>query len=237
MSYDETVTIRTPDKYNILDTLCDKKLKNPEFIDLTLQAFRLISLLKNQKLVIIESLKANRNVNIFDHQILAAKKMINEFGCTGLLADEVGLGKTVEAGIIIKELIVTGVIKNTLILTPPSLVPQWQDELLSKFNLDFIKQFDDDRYVDCASHDFLIMSHSSAIQPKNLPLLNRRIWDLVVVDEAHSMKNSETQKHIMVKNLIKKRLLLLSATPIQNNLQELYSIIELLHPSLLGERI
>ena len=69
--------------------------------------------------------------------------MINEFGCTGLLADEVGLGKTIEAGIIIKELIVTGLIKNALILTPPSLVPQWQDELSSKFNLDFIKIFND----------------------------------------------------------------------------------------------
>lgn len=234
MDYDETVSIRTPDKYNILDTLCEKKLKNPEFLDLTLKAFKLITLLKNQKLVISESLKVNKNVNMFDHQILAAKKMINQFGCTGLLADEVGLGKTVEAGIIIKELIVTGLIKNALILTPPSLVLQWQDELLSKFNLDFITQFDDDRYVDCDSHDFLIMSHSSAIQPKNLPLLGRRTWDIVVVDEAHSMKNAETHKHKLVKNLVKKRLLLLSATPIQNNLEELYNIIELLHPSLLG---
>jgi len=234
LSYDDSVTIRTPDKYNILDSLFAKKLKNPEYFDLTLKTFNLFSLLKNQQLVILESLKANKNVNIFDHQILAARKMINEFGCTGLLADEVGLGKTIEAGIIIKELIVTGLIKNVLILTPPSLVPQWQDELSSKFNLDFIKQLDDDRFIDCASHDFLIMSHSSAIQPVNSILLNKRIWDIVIVDEAHSMKNADTQKHKTVKNLIKKRLLLLSATPMQNNLQELYNIIELLRPSLLG---
>ena len=234
MNYDENITVRTPDKYNILDTLFEGKLKNSEYLELTLKTFKLLSLLKNEKLVILESLKANRNVSIFDHQILAAKKMINEFGCTGLLADEVGLGKTVEAGIIIKELFVTGLIKNALILTPPSLVPQWQDELSSKFNLDFITQPDDERFVDCGSHDFLIMSHASAIQPMNSNLLNKRIWDIVIVDEAHSMKNAETQKHKIVKNLIKKRLLLLSATPIQNNLQELYNIIELLHPSLLG---
>ncbi len=234
LNYDDSVTIRTPDKYNILDSLSRKKQKNPEYFDLTLKSFKLLSILKHQKLVIFESLKANKNVNIFDHQILAAKKMINEFGCTGLLADEVGLGKTIEAGIIIKELFVTGLIKNALILTPPSLVPQWQDELSSKFNLDFIKQLDDERFVDCGSHDFLIMSHSSAIQPANSVLLNKRIWDIVIVDEAHSMKNADTQKHKTVKNLIKKRLLLLSATPIQNNLQELYNIIELLHPSLLG---
>ena len=119
MNYDKSITVRTPDKYRILDALFEKKLKNQEFFDLTLQTHNLLSSLKNQQLVITESLKANKNVNIFDHQILAAKKMINEFGCTGLLADEVGLGKTVEAGIIIKELFVTGLIRNALILAPP----------------------------------------------------------------------------------------------------------------------
>ena len=63
MSYDSTVTVRTPDKYNILDTLFAKKLKNPEYLELTLKAFKLFSLIKNQKLVITESLKSNRNVN------------------------------------------------------------------------------------------------------------------------------------------------------------------------------
>ena len=234
MNYDNFVTVRTPDKYRILDFLFEKKLKNQKYFDLTLQTFNLLNTLKNQQLVIMESLQTNKNVTIFDHQILAAKKMINEFGCIGLLADEVGLGKTVEAGIIIKELFVTDLIRNALILTPPSLVPQWQDELSSKFNLDFIKQINDERFIDCASHDLLIMSHASAIQSANSILLNKKVWDIVVVDEAHSMKNADTQKHKFVKNLFKKRLLLLSATPIQNNLQELYNIVELLHPSLLG---
>ena len=115
MSYDNTITVRTPDKYNILNSLFEKKIRNPEYLELTLKAFELSSSLKEQKLTITESLKTNKNVSLFDHQILAAEKMINEFGCTGLLADEVGLGKTVEAGIIIKELIVTGIAKNTLI--------------------------------------------------------------------------------------------------------------------------
>ena len=234
MSYDNTITVRTPDKYNILNSLFEKKIRNPEYLELTLKAFELSSSLKEQKLTITESLKTNKNVSLFDHQILAAEKMINEFGCTGLLADEVGLGKTVEAGIIIKELIVTGIAKNTLILAPPSLVLQWKDEMLAKFNLDFVSQIVDERFVDCSSHNFLIMSHASAVSEKNIRLLNKRVWDIVIVDEAHSMKNAETYKHKMVKNLFKKRLILLSATPIQNNLQELYNIIELLRPSLLG---
>ena len=230
----ENIEVKTPDKYHILDSLFGKKLRNREFFDLTLKAFQISSSVKEKKLGITESLRANKNVTLFDHQILAAEKMINEFACTGLLADEVGLGKTIEAGIIIKELIVSGDVKNVLILTPPSLVPQWQDELFSKFNLDFIKQIDDKRFVDCSSHNFLIMSHASAIGENNRRLLNKRVWDIVIVDEAHSMKNAETFKHKMVKNLFKKRLILLSATPIQNNLQELYNIIELLRPSLLG---
>jgi len=237
MSEIENIEIKTPDRYHILDSLFDKKLRNTEFFELTLKAFQITSTVKEKKLAITESLRVNKNVSLFDHQILAAEKMINEFACTGLLADEVGLGKTIEAGIIIKELIVTGDVKNTLILAPPSLVPQWQDELFSKFNLDFIKQMNDEndkRFVDCSSHNFLIMSHASAVSEKNQRLLNKRVWDLVVVDEAHSIKNAETFKHKMVKNLFKKRLILLSATPVQNNLQELYNMIELLRPSLLG---
>tara|TARA_Y100000590_G_scaffold433465_1_gene550551 strand:- start:6064 stop:7818 length:1755 start_codon:yes stop_codon:yes gene_type:complete len=230
----ENIEIRTPDKYHILDNLFEKKLRNKEFFELTLKAFQLSSSVKQKKLAITESLKANKNVTLFPHQILAAEKMINEFACTGLLADEVGLGKTIEAGIIIKELIVSGDVKNVLILAPPSLVPQWQGELLSKFDLDFIKQVEDNRFIDCASHNFLIMSHASAIGENNQRLLNKRVWDIVIVDEAHSMKNAQTFKHKMVKNLFKKRLILLSATPIQNNLQELYNMIELLRPSLLG---
>jgi len=234
MVEDNSVIVRTPDKYYILDSFYKKKTSNSEYLELTLAAFRLESAIQNQELAIIESLKNNKNVSVFDHQILAAKKMINEFGCTGLLADEVGLGKTIEAGIIIKELLVTGTINNVLILVPPSLVSQWEAELSDKFSLDFIKQIDDNRFINCAVHDFLIMSHSSAIQPKNEILLNQKTWDLVIVDEAHSMKNAETIKHKMVKNLMKKRLVLLSATPIQNNLKELYNMIDLLHPSLLG---
>ena len=139
MGEDNSVIARTPDKYYILDSFYQKKTGNSEYLELTLDAFRLESAIQNQELAIIESLKNNTNVSVFDHQILAAKKMINEFGCTGLLADEVGLGKTVEAGIIIKELLVTGIINNVLILTPPSLVPQWQAELSDKFNLVFRK--------------------------------------------------------------------------------------------------
>lgn len=230
----ENIKIRYPDKFGINEKLRNSKLHNPEFLDLTLKSYRILSYLKNEKLSITDSLRTNKNVSMFDHQILAAQRIKNELGGTALLADEVGLGKTIEAGIIIKEFLTTGLAKTVLILAPPSLLAQWQDELASKFNLDFINQKGDPRFVDVLSHDLLLMSHASASYPKKSKALQDIFWDLVIVDEAHSMKNSATHKHQLVKNLSKRNILLLTATPIQNNLEELYNIVELLRPGYLG---
>lgn len=230
----DNIKIKFPDKFGINEKLRLSQIHNPEFLELTLKSYNLFSYLKNEKLSITESLRTNKNVSIFDHQILAAQKIKNELGGTALLADEVGLGKTIEACIIIKEFLITGLAKRVLILAPPSLLPQWKDELISKFNLDFIDQQNDSRFVDVYSHDLLLMSHSSASYPEKSQALQETFWDIVVVDEAHSMKNSTTHKHQLVKNLSKRHLLLLSATPIQNNLEELYNIVELLHPGHLG---
>lgn len=151
-----------------------------------------------------------------------------------LLADEVGLGKTIEAGILLKEYFVTGMIRNALILTPPSLRTQWQNELKNKFDLDFIISKDDSRFEDFDRHNMLISSLSSAVQEENSVKLASIDWDIVVVDEAHRLKNSSTRAHKFVKDLQKKFILLLSATPIQNNIQELYNIIEIIRPGILG---
>lgn len=201
---------------------------------MTLKSYELLSLLQNQKLAITESLKTNKNVSIFEHQIRAAQRVKNELGGSALLSDEVGLGKTVEAGIIIKEFLITSLAKKVLILAPPSLLPQWQDEMMSKFNLDFVSQKGDSRFTNVLSHDLLLMSHASAVYPNYSDALKNIFWDIVIVDEAHSMKNAQTHKHKLVQNLPKRHLLLLSATPVQNNLLELYNIIELLRPGHLG---
>ena len=230
----ENITIKYPDTFGINEKLRNTQLHNPEFLDLTLKSYEILSFLKNEKLSITESLRTNKNVILFDHQILAAQRIKNELGGIALLADEVGLGKTIEACIIIKEFLITGLAKKILILAPPSLLPQWKDELASKFNLDFIDQQNDSRFIDVFSHDLLLMSHASASYPEKSKALQEVFWDLVIVDEAHSMKNSSTNKHQLVKNMSKRNLLLLSATPIQNNLEELYNIIELLHPGHLG---
>ena len=78
------------------------------------------------------------------------------------------------------------------------------------------------------------MSHSSAVSPIQANLLKKRDWDMIIVDEAHSMKNSETHKHKLLKELPRKFTLFLTATPIENNLRELYNLVELIKPGTFG---
>ena len=73
----------------------------------------------------------------YDHQLETARRALNDMRGQALLADEVGLGKTIEAGLILKELVVRGLAKRVLVLTPASLVVQWREELFNKFGENF----------------------------------------------------------------------------------------------------
>ncbi len=75
----------------------------------------------------------------FPYQIKAAQTALRRFRGRGMLCDEVGLGKTIEAGLVIKEYLMRGMAERVLILTPPGLVQQWREELAQKFGLrDFV---------------------------------------------------------------------------------------------------
>lgn len=229
----ENVKIQFTDRSNLITKLEKLQFDDKLTFDLVINSFALLMNLKKSELSIIQSIKSNKSLELFDHQIFAAMKVKNEFGGSAILADEVGLGKTVEAGIILKEFLITGLIKSALILVPPSLVNQWQDELQSKFEI-FFTQKDDTDYIDASSHELLIFSHSSAISSNQKELLQKRNWDLIIVDEAHSMKNPQTKKYQLLNLLSRKFTLFLTATPIQNNLSELYALVDLLKPGLLG---
>lgn len=233
MTESKNIQIRFTDRSNVKSKLRKLQFDDKQTFDLTITAFELLSKIKESKLSIISSIKSNKAIELYDHQIFAAMKVKNEFGGSAILADEVGLGKTMEAGIILKEFLISGLAKSVLILVPPSLVYQWQDELQSKFNLNFTQK-DDLNFKDPASHELLIFSHSSATSPAKKALLTQRNWDMVIVDEAHSMKNAATQKHQLLKEISRKFTLFLSATPIQNNLSELYNLVELLKPGTFG---
>ncbi len=224
--------LRYSDRFGIKN-----KLKQQEFDTVTnlknlLSAYEIINSQHSRSLTIQDSLKST--IQLFDHQIMAAKKVKNELHGRVILADEVGLGKTIEAGILLKEYFVTGMIRTALILTPPSLRTQWQNELKTKFSLDFIVNKDDERFKDFDKHSMLISSLASASQPRNAEKLNGIDWDLVIVDEAHRLKNESTRSHIFVRDVPKKFIFLLSATPVQNTIKELYNMVQIVRPGLLG---
>ena len=229
---DNKVELRYFDAYGVKNKLRQLTFDKPDDLLNLLKAYEIINAQQSRGLTIQSSL--NSTISIFDHQIMAAKLVKNNLNGRVILADEVGLGKTVEAGILLKEYFVTGMIHNALILTPPSLRSQWQDELKSKFELDFIINNDDSRFEGYDKHSMLIASLPSAVQPGNAKMLKDIEWDLVIVDEAHRLKKATTQANQFVKELQKKFIFLLSATPIQNNLEELYNLVEIIKPGFLG---
>jgi SNF2 family DNA or RNA helicase len=170
------------------------------------------------------------------YQLETAKKVIKQFGGRAILADEVGLGKTVEAGIICKEYFSRGMIKSLLVLTPATLVSQWQSELAEKFKIETITTDERKETPEEFWHlnEQIVASLSTAKHKSHWPHVTGREWDLVVVDEAHHLKNRQTLNWKLINSLKKKFILLLTATPVQNHLLELYNLLTLLKPGLLS---
>lgn len=147
-----------------------------------------------------------------------------------ILADEVGLGKTIEAGMIIREYMEKGLVKKFLILVPASLGFQWTNEMVKKININDIFFNRKGRAWDYFDHQ--IASLDMAKRKEHAQYLNEIDFDMVIVDEAHRLKNRETMNWKFVNGLKKKYCLLLTATPVQNNLEELYNLICILYPEL-----
>ncbi|HUR63805.1 MAG TPA: SNF2-related protein [Candidatus Thermoplasmatota archaeon] len=174
-----------------------------------------------------------RKIKILPHQVKAAIKVLNQMQGRGILADEVGLGKTIEAGIVMKELITRGKARSILILTPASLAGQWQEEMWDKFGERFVRH-DDEEFKGFSHHDKIVASIDTAKSPQHSRDIIAREWDLVIIDEAHYLKNKKTQRYSLADDITARHALMLTATPIQNNLIELYNLINLIKPGLLG---
>ena len=179
-----------------------------------------------------------REVELLEHQLRAARTVLRRLRGRALLCDEVGLGKTVEAGMILLELVVRGLARRVLILTPPALVEQWQAEMRRKFGLDFIVHddalFKEQGAAAWLKHDHIIASyHTAKREPHRRAILDQE-WDVVIIDEVHHFRNRTTQLWRMAAELRKKYILLLTATPVQNDLEELFNLVTLLQPGLLS---
>ena len=169
------------------------------------------------------------------HQIETVRKVLKQFRGRVLLADEVGLGKTIEAGMVLKEYALRGMAERVLVLAPASLVGQWKEELETKFGLAFATTHD--ALLRADPHAFweqkrIIASIATARRQEHAERLLGGVFDLIIIDEAHHLRDRASQSWKLVDALNKRFLLLLSATPVQNDLVELYNIMTLLKPGM-----
>ena len=164
----------------------------------------------------------------FDYQLQAARSALRRMRGRAILADEVGLGKTIEAGLILAELRLRGLADRTLVITPAGLVAQWQEELERKFGVPTtIPGQDVDRGV-------LVASLAAARRDPLKSQLTADPWDLIIVDEAHRVRAPRSASGQLIRQLRSRYLLLLTATPVENRLQDLYEMVSLVAPGLLG---
>lgn len=165
------------------------------------------------------------------HQLEAAKQVVEEMNGKAILADEVGLGKTIEAGLILKEYMIRGLVKKVLILVPASLVTQWAFELNTKFHIPAVIQRKSYVWDAC---DVVVSSIDTAKRQPHCDMILKQNYDFVIIDEAHKLKNNKTKNYEFVQKLKKKFCLLLTATPIQNKVDEIFHLVSLLKPGHLG---
>ena len=172
-----------------------------------------------------------------DYQVRTALRAIGPLRGRALLSDEVGLGKTIEAGLILKEYLTRGMVKNFLVLTVPSLVDQWEEELSEKFQISAVTTnqsvFKSEGVDFWRQHHGIIASLHTVKQASHLASAQQVKWDLLIIDEAHYLRNRTSQAWQAVNALPRQFLLLLTATPVQNSLEELYNLVTLLQPGQL----
>ncbi|ETW26697.1 hypothetical protein MGAST_02125 [Mycobacterium gastri 'Wayne'] len=172
----------------------------------------------------------------FDYQLRAARTVLQRMRGRGILADEVGLGKTIEAGLVASELRMRGLADRVLVVVPAGLVDQWRDELERKFGLPTtIVQSGSTPAAELGmDRPVTIASLAAARRDPLLGRLTDTDWDLVIFDEAHRLRNPRSASGKLARCLRARYLLMLTATPVENKLSDLYQLVSLVAPGLLG---
>ena len=183
-------------------------------------------------------------VELLPHQIYIAYQVSQRHAPRVLLADEVGLGKTIEAGLILHQQLITGRAQRALIVVPDSLVHQWLVEMLRRFNLSFTIM-DEERFVAISESNEgnpfdsaqLILCSLSCLT-LNEDMYDNALqasWDMMIVDEAHHLQWNEQQaspEYRCIEGLAREvaGLLLLTATPEQLGIESHFARLRLLDP-------
>ncbi len=185
-------------------------------------------------------------VDLNPHQVDAALfAMQSPLRSGALLADEVGLGKTIEAGLILAQFWAERK-RHILLIVPAALRTQWRAELSEKFYIDsvlmdssnFNKLKKSGRFNPFDTEDQVVIC-SYNFASRNADALHAVSWDLVIMDEAHRLRNVYKSSNVTGKRLQAalqgRKKLLLTATPLQNNLMELYGLVSIIDEHVFGD--
>ncbi len=209
-------------------------------------AYELTKRCPSDSLEKLSSTLSNAQVDLNPHQIEAALFAFRSPLSKGaLLADEVGLGKTIEAGLVLSQKWAERR-RNLLLIVPSGLRKQWNAELQEKFFLpsiiletksfnQYIKEGNLNPFV---QEDFIVICSYHFARSK-APYIKQTKWDLVVIDEAHRLRNVYKPSNKIAKE-IKRALadtpkILLTATPLQNSLLELFGLVSIIDDHIFGD--
>ena len=187
---------------------------------------------------------SNLDIDPLPHQIHLVHHILASGNLNWLIADDVGLGKTIETGMLMAALKQRGNLRRVLLITPAGLTKQWQEELHHKFKLDKFQIYGEDFQINETRHwkmyDHVIGSIDRLKDENHLEsLLKADPWDLIVFDEGHRLtrrqygqKLDSSQRFELAAHLRSKTdaMILLSATPHQGMHDKFTALLELLHP-------
>lgn len=176
-------------------------------------------------------------ISLLAHQAEVVARTLGDRTCRYILADEVGLGKTIEACVILKGLRRRFPRLKALIVVPASLLRQWHNELNDKFWLDFHMNTSQPEMALLDSAPGLLMSHETLAADANLwDWLRAQQWNLLIVDEVHNLhRKRRLYDRVAILSKDAERTLMLSATPVERQAKEFLALLKLMHPKQYGK--
>ena len=192
------------------------------------------------------SIFSRSRVRLLPHQLWVCRKVLENWPFRWLIADDVGLGKTIEAGLILWPLIARGVVQRVLILSPASLVDQWVNRLRTMFDLRFTAYTtgaDTKKSGFWETHDQVVASLQTLrddYRGRHERLLSSPQWDLVIVDEAHHLNADQKGGFTLTYRLVQKleeaqkiqSLLFFTGTPHRGKDYSFLARLKLLRPDI-----
>lgn len=189
---------------------------------------------------------SSSRINLLPHQLWVCHRVLRQWPVQKLIADDVGLGKTIEAGLILWPLLAKKRVQRLLVLAPASLVPQWQERLRQMFDIrltPYAAEIDTDRTDYWNTHHWVVASLPTLrkdINGRHERMLKADDWDLLIIDEAHHLNSLEDSGATLGYRFVQKLIdhgkfasrLFFTATPHRGKNYGFFALLRLLRPDL-----